>query len=184
MLPQVFLLLLINRPQYLPRPLIRRHQRTPPYPALRHASRIADMPHFSGACISMMPCGDQTQLCSGSLRPVAASVRTTYCPSRTSRSHSTREKLIRHCAPSRTRLISPETQDSSAGSPSPPTSPDRHPRDDSSVPFVHRTQQPLRIPAQQRLPAIPIRLVHKKVHHRTKRIDLQLEIIGALYCPD
>src|ERR1700754_2767096 len=43
----------------------------------------------------MMPCGDHTQLCSGNLRPVEGSVRTTYFPPTTSLSHSTLEKLIR-----------------------------------------------------------------------------------------
>src|SRR4051812_4117879 len=52
-------------------------------------------PHFSGACISMIPCGDHTQLCSGNDLPVTLSLHLTYLPFVISVSHSTREKLMR-----------------------------------------------------------------------------------------
>src|SRR5438067_10184460 len=44
--------------------------------------------------MSITPCGDHTQLCSG--RPFTF----TYLPSATSVSHSTREKVISHLSPS------------------------------------------------------------------------------------
>src|SRR5471030_432491 len=51
------------------------------------------LPHRSGTCMSIRPCGDQTQLASfwpGGL---------TYWPSTTPVRHSTREKLTRHWSP-------------------------------------------------------------------------------------
>src|SRR5690348_17290730 len=50
-------------------------------------------PQVSGRCMSITPCGDQTQLCSGRFGIL------TYLPSLISMSHSTLEKLIRHWSP-------------------------------------------------------------------------------------
>src|SRR3954453_24143964 len=49
--------------------------------------------HYSGLCMLIAPCGDQTQL--SSFRPG----RLTYLPPTTSTCHSTREKLMRHSSP-------------------------------------------------------------------------------------
>src|SRR5471030_1319780 len=132
------------------------------------------LPHRSGTCMSIRPCGDQTQL--SSFWPGGF----TYLPSTTLVRHSTREKLTRHSAPSAGRETGAREANAAHGNAISTVQPRSVSRGLLSVPFTETAVRNPDVPTVVGLAALAVRLGQEEVPPGIEGVDLEFEVVAAV----